>query len=74
MRSSNPCVESNTNTPSIYFMDSNTSFLSCKLLKGLSSPLSFFTFSSESIPMYNLDPKLFAYLNNYPLHILVSYF
>ena len=42
------------------FIDSNTFFLSSTLLKGLFSPLSFLTFSSESIPTYNLVPNDFV--------------
>ena len=51
-------------TSSIYFMESNISVPSSKLLMGLSLPLSNLTFSSESTPTTSLSPSDLAYYNN----------
>ena len=57
-------VELKHQTSSIYFMESNISVLSSKLLIGLLLPLSNLTFSSESTPTTSLSPSDLAYLNN----------
>ena len=57
MRFSNSVSLSNSNTRSIYFIDSRIAFLSSKVFIGLESPFISLTLSSESKPTMSLSPN-----------------